>query len=117
MDETLYVLIAFLLPRSDVKEYLNLSISRNIGYKHNIPIVSNGDSDSEISSSLTASTSSLAKERKVEPVFSGFLLSRPMMDKMLQLLRDSIYDIQTSSYAMRRESIPGELKTTGLLIG
>ena len=93
-----------------------LSISRNIGYKHNIPFVSNGDSDSERSSSFTASTSSGAKERRVEPVFSGFLLSRPMMEKMLQLLRDAIYDIQTSRYSMRRESIPGEQRATGMLI-
>ena len=73
-------------------------------------MVSNGDTDSERSSSLTASTNSLVKEKRVEPLSTGFLLSRPMIEKMLQLLRDSIYDIQTSKYAFRRESIPGEVR-------
>ncbi|KAI6659200.1 Zinc finger FYVE domain-containing protein 26-like [Oopsacas minuta] len=95
--------------RSDIREYLILSISRNVGYKQTISIVSN-DTDSEQSSSLSASTNSLVKEKRIEPVATGFLLSRPMIEKMLQLLRDAIYDIQTSRYAFRRESIPGELR-------
>ena len=89
---------------------MTLSISRNIGYKNSASMVSNGDTDSERSSSLTASTNSLVKEKRIEPLTTGFLLSRPMIEKMLQLLRDAIYDIQTSKYASRRESIPGEAR-------